>query len=93
MFGAGSPQKHGALAEAGKASFDLLAARVADLPSRAPPADRVLAHWSLVHGLAMLAVDGQLDPFGGSPLELAERVTALALGGHSPRSTRDVAET
>ena len=77
MFGAGAPQKHGALAEAGKASFDLLAARVAEIPSLTPRPDRALAHWSLVHGLAMRAVDGQLDPFDGSPLELAGRVTAL----------------
>ena len=77
MFGAGAPLLQGPLAEAGKASFDLLASRVASLPSKAATADRVLAHWSLMHGLAMLAVDGKLGLFEGSPQALAERVTEL----------------
>lgn len=80
MFGAGAPHKHGDLAAAGKVSFDLLAARVAGLPSREPIPDRVLAHWSLMHGLAMLAVDGQLGLFDFDPLKLAERVTGLGWG-------------
>ena len=42
---------------------------------------RALANWALVHGLAMLAVDGQLGRFGGDPLAWAERVTALATPG------------
>ena len=81
MFGAGAPSKQdGALASAGMASFDLLAARVASVPSPAAAGDRVLAHWSLVHGLAMLAVDGQLGLFDAPPLELAERIARIAIG-------------
>ncbi len=82
MFGAGTPERKDTLAAAGQASFDLLAARVASvwpsLPFGADMGDRVLANWALVHGLAMLAVDGQLEAFGVSPIILAERVTALS---------------
>ena len=84
MFGAARPSMgDDALAAAAKSSFDLLVSRVASLePSKEGAVgemDRVLAHWSLVHGLAMLAVDGQLDKFGGPPLGLADRVTSLML--------------
>ncbi len=83
MFGAAQPSMgHDALATAAKSSFDLLVAGVASLaPDAGPPGDmdRVLAHWSLVHGLAMLAVDGQLGNFGAPPLALAERVVSFAL--------------
>lgn len=84
MFGAAQPSMgHDALATAAKSSFDLLVARVASLEPAAGDGsggkDRVLAHWSLVHGLAMLAVDGQLDKFGAPPLELANRVASLTL--------------
>jgi AcrR family transcriptional regulator len=84
MFGAAQPSMgHEALASAAKSSFDLLVSRVLsiDPPSGMPGGemDRVLAHWSLVHGLAMLAVDGQLDKFGAPPIELADRVASLTL--------------
>ena len=92
MFGAGSPDKHGALAAAGQASFELLAARVASLPSAADTGDRVLAHWSLMHGLAMLAVDGQLGLFDATPMELAKRVVSLGWGATGATASIDVAE-
>jgi AcrR family transcriptional regulator len=52
-----------ALPEAdGAGAYDVLAARVATLvpPDRVAPA--VLGCWGLVHGLAMLALDGRLAP-------------------------------
>jgi AcrR family transcriptional regulator len=84
MFGSARPSMgHEVLAAAAQSSFDLLVSRVLSL---SPPAgvkgcdmDRVLAHWSLVHGLAMLAVDGQLDKFGAPPIDLANRVASLTL--------------
>ena len=84
MFGAALPSMgHDGLASAAKGSFDLLVARVASLEPTAEAGgaemDRVLGYWSLVHGLSMLAVDGKLDRFGATPLELAERVASLTL--------------
>jgi AcrR family transcriptional regulator len=78
MFGTHAPTKCGALGAAADVAFHLLADRVA---AQAPPAltmPLTLASWALVHGLAMLAVDGQLAQFGASPVSLAEQVTALA---------------
>lgn len=80
MFGAGAPSKANLeLGAAARASFGHLIAAVANVPSRADQTDRVLGYWSLVHGLAMLALDGHLDRFGAPPLELAARIAALPL--------------
>ena len=88
MFGAGAPSKaNPELGEAARASFGHLMTGVANVPSRADQMDRVLAHWSLVHGLAMLALDGHLGQFGAPPLELAARVAALPL--ELPDASRD----
>ena len=88
MFGAGAPAKSDDLAKAAAASFGLLAERVATTVPAAPTMDHALAKWALVHGLAMLAVDGQLGLFGDvSPLELAERITSLAVDERGRRST------
>ena len=82
MFGAGAPAKANELAAAANASFKLLADRVASIVPPHEAVDRTLADWSLVHGLAMLAVDGQLDLFGDStPVALAERIVGLAIAG------------
>lgn len=78
MFGAGSPTKTDELARAGAAAFGVLAERVRAMTPEAEARDRALASWALVHGLAMLAVDGRLRQFGGSPIALAERITSLA---------------
>ena len=81
MFGAGSPRKADRLAEAATASFGLLAERTGTVAPSARTRDWTLANWSLVHGLAMLAVDGQLDPFrDATPVELAARIIELTMG-------------
>lgn len=80
MFGAGSPTKTDDLARAGEAAFGVLAGRVGRPAPTAETKDRALASWALVHGLAMLAVDGQLGHFDAAPVALAERITRLALG-------------
>ena len=89
MFGAGAPSKtNDALGTASRTSFDHLVAAVGNVPSRTEQMDRVLAHWSLVHGLAMLALDGQLERFGAPPLELAGRIASLPLGASADGRTR-----
>ena len=84
MFGAGAPAKADGLAEAASASFRLLAERVGTVVPAPETMDRALANWSLVHGLAMLAVDGQLELFGeATPTALAERIVDLVVTGES----------
>ena len=81
MFGAAVPAKRGDLARAGAATFGVLADRVATLSRPDGASDWALASWALVHGLAMLAVDGQLTFFDADPADVAERITALVTGG------------
>ncbi len=89
MFGAGASSKaHGALAEACRTSFGLLTHGVAGVPSPGDQTDRVLAHWSLVHGFAMLALDGQLERFG-VPLGSADAVARAAGHGDPGRRKAD----
>ena len=59
-------------------SYSVLAARVA--AETAPPLrqSRTLACWSVVHGLASLIIDGQIDTSGTTPEALA-RMVAVAL--------------
>ena len=78
MFGSNAPVKTGDLARASQASYGLLSDRVAETTDPEDVEDRALANWALVHGLAMLAVDGQLARFGGNPVDWAERITSLA---------------
>ena len=89
MFGSGAPSlsrngKSEDLARASGDSFDILAARAARGEggadrSQAVP-DAAIAHWSLVHGLAMLAIDGTLAWCADDPVALAERITARFVG-------------
>ncbi len=90
IFGSELPGRsdYPALAEAGAAAFAVLidalqACQQAGVVRSALVYDQALAAWSLVHGLAMLLVDGQLAPWGGSPRAeaLARMVTdTLQLG-------------
>ena len=81
MFGANAPAKTGELARASQASYALLSDRVAETDGAESVQVRTLANWALVHGLAMLAVDGQMQRFGGDPVEWAERIASLATPG------------
>ena len=74
MFGAGGAERTGELARVGRRSFDVLARRVAGM---VPPADvetTTLLCWAQAHGLASLAVDGQLGDKAELPRALAARV-------------------
>ncbi len=81
MFGAAVATKEGDLARAGMATFGVLADRVATVSPAGGAPDWALASWALVHGLAMLAVDGQLTVFDASPAAVAERITTLMTNG------------
>ena len=80
MFGATSPTKTGGLADTAAQTFKVLADRVAQVVPHDVGADVALAAWALVHGLAMLAVDGQLSHFEATPEALAARIVKLAFG-------------
>lgn len=76
------------LAEAGHAAYQLLlaqveACRTAGVLKLGGTEELSLAAWSLVHGLAMLMIDGQLRCAEGMPDEaaLAERVVTLFYAG------------
>jgi AcrR family transcriptional regulator len=76
MFGAARPQGDPALAQAAKDAYGLLVSRVQSFAPKQEWPDRILASWSLVHGLAMLIVDGHVSP-GGDPAAMARRIGRL----------------
>lgn len=91
MFGSetGDKGRHRSLLDAGQAVFDLLCATIAeaqaagDLP-RADVASMGRVAWSMLHGVAALAVDGQLRRAGVPDGELeafAAHVGRTALAG------------
>ena len=90
MFGASAPAKTGGLADTATRTFGVLADRVAQMVPPGVSADVALAAWALVHGLAMLAVDGQLAHFGEPPEVLAARIVELTFG--SPMSQNAMVE-
>ena len=77
MFGATSPNVKGDLALAGESAYAVLAARVASLAKPSDAATWALTCWAVVHGLAMLALDGKLGPGEEPPTVLADRMLRL----------------
>ena len=63
------------------AAYGVLAARVAKTVPRGTAADKSLACWCLMHGLASLAIDSRLPPDSDTPEALAARL-AMALLSH-----------
>jgi AcrR family transcriptional regulator len=91
MFGVelGDKRRYPALLEADQAVFDLLCSAIGraqacgDLPA-GDPARMGMVAWSMLHGVAALEVDGQLDRAGvseGLVEEFAARVIRTALAG------------
>ncbi len=79
MFGPPRQGAHPALKHDEAQAHGVLAARVAaETPAPARTA-RVLACWSVVHGLASLIIDGQIDTTGTTPEALAREVAAAFL--------------
>ena len=77
MFGATSSNVKGDLALAGESAYAVLATRVASLAKPSEAAAWTLTCWSVVHGLAMLALDGKLGPEAEPPTVLADRMLRL----------------
>jgi AcrR family transcriptional regulator len=76
MFGPPRQGTHVALKHDEAMAHSVLAARVAaDTPAELRQA-RTLACWSVVHGLASLIIDGQIDITGTTPEALARTVGA-----------------
>ncbi|MEE3623068.1 TetR/AcrR family transcriptional regulator [Nitrospirillum sp. BR 11752] len=70
--------------EKASSGYDILSARVAGLVAEDRRDTAVVAAWSLVHGLACLAVDGRLHGVLGEmgvPEALARQVTSLFTAG------------
>ena len=74
MFGAGAAERTGELAEIGRRSLDVLARRVAGMVPAEEAETATLLCWAQAHGLASLAVDGQLGDKGEPPQAIAARV-------------------
>jgi hypothetical protein len=76
---------HPELCAAGDAAYAVLAERVAaETPAAADRDARALGCWSLVHGLAMLLLDGRVrDKMPVSVDDLTRRVAAVMLA-HGP---------
>ncbi len=81
MFGPEQPCDYPELASALADCLGVLAGRVAKTVAEPLTADMTLACWSLVHGLASLAVDGRLPPGGDAPAALAARLGRLLVAG------------
>lgn len=77
MFGPPRQALHSGLRHDQAQSFGVLAARVAAETEPSLRQSRTLACWSVVHGLASLIIDGQIDTTGTTPEALA-RVVATA---------------
>jgi AcrR family transcriptional regulator len=84
MFGAQKLEPTLGLRAAGGAAHELLSARVASLVGPERRDDMTLACWSLVHGLASLAVDGQIGETLADPAALARRITGLLIAPPVP---------
>jgi AcrR family transcriptional regulator len=77
MFGADLPHAYPDLADASEACFAVMAARVAGIMPASVAPDMALACWCLMHGVASLALDGQLPAEAGAPDALAARLAAM----------------
>ncbi len=82
MFGPRRGADHPELWRAGGSAYAVLAERVAaQTPPDADREARVLGCWSLVHGLAMLCLEGRIgDATAATSGEIAGRVAAAMLG-------------
>jgi AcrR family transcriptional regulator len=77
MFGATSPNIKGDLALSSESAYAVLATRVASIAKPALSGDWTLACWSIVHGLALLTLDGKLAGRGEPVSVLAQRMLRL----------------
>jgi AcrR family transcriptional regulator len=76
MFGPPRQGAHPALKRDEEQAYSVLAARVAAETPAPLRQSRTLACWSVVHGLASLIIDGQIDMTGTTPEAVARLVGA-----------------
>jgi AcrR family transcriptional regulator len=81
MFGPPRSGPHPALKRDEGRAYQVLAARVAAETPEPLRQSRTLACWSVVHGLASLIIDGQIDLTGTTPEAVARDVGARFLHG------------
>jgi AcrR family transcriptional regulator len=79
MFGPPRQGAHPALKRDEAQAYGVLATRVAAETAAPLRQSRTLACWSVVHGLASLIIDGQIDVSGTTPEALARMVGAAFL--------------
>ena len=80
MFGPVRVAPHEELRVASEAAYDVLASRVAaEFGGSAGQEARVLGCWSLVHGLALLFLDGWVGAKTAAPADEVTRAVALAM--------------
>ncbi|WP_419758200.1 TetR/AcrR family transcriptional regulator [Acidisoma sp.] len=84
MFGPPRQAPHPKLRHDQEQSHSVLAARVAAETAPSLRQSRTLACWSVVHGLASLIIDGQIDTGGTTPEALARMVAAAFLQQSAP---------
>lgn len=79
MFG--SPRTDPIAITAADAAYGVLAERIGrDDPEASLQSERALACWSLMHGLAILTIDGQIDDKGQSDAVVSQLFALTALG-------------
>ncbi len=84
MFGPRHFGAHPELAAAGEAAYAVLAARVAiETPANVDREARTLGCWSLVHGLALLFLDGRIGDKMAAPDDVTRRVAEAMLGAEA----------
>lgn len=83
MFGPRRTGNHPEMAASGNAAYDVLATRIAaDIPSDADQDACVLGCWSMVHGLALLFLDGRIGEKTAAPPDTVTRRVASAMLRH-----------
>lgn len=77
MFAAGRCARPETLKAASRASYAIMVERVASLVAPDAAQERALQCWATAHGIATLAIDGQLDAAGVPATALADRLLRL----------------
>lgn len=77
MFAAGRCARPEPLKAASRASYAIMVERVASLVAPDAAQERALQCWATAHGIATLAIDGQLDAAGVPATALADRLLRL----------------
>lgn len=77
MFGTALAARHGEVSTTGDSAYAVMANRVGAMNKPEKADDWAICCWATAHGIASLAVDGQLAYTGEAPTVLADRVLRL----------------